>query len=351
MRAGPGKEVEALEDEAEPAVADAGQRVAVERRHVLPVEQVAPGGGPVEAAEDVHQRGLAAPRRTPDGHELAGGDLQAHAAERAHLHVPHVEDLGDVLDRDERSGHRQCPTRTAAAPVLPAGRPGVAGRPALSTPVSTASPGCSGPESTSVKVPSETPTVTCAGAGLPSRRTQRLRPPALASRRRRTPASAPAPVATGHPCRARAPPSQGGEHLRRRPEPERGVRHPEHVLPLRVDDGHVGGHPRTELEVRVGHVDHRVVGHDVLLRLRRVADLANRSAEALVREGVHDEGGLHPRLELAHVGLGDDGVHLHLLQVPGEGEDGRRRSDAATVCPTSTLREMTVPSMGERILV
>ncbi len=167
--------------------------------------------------------------------------------------------------------------------------------------------------------------MTCAGAGLPSRRTQRLRPPALASGADARPASAPGPIAARDPSRTRAAPPQGGEHLRRRPEAERGVGHPEHVLPVGVDDGHVGGHPRTELEVRVVHVDHRVVRHDVLLRLRRVADLPNRSAEALVGEGVHHEGGLHPRLELAHVGLGHGRVHLHLLEVAGEGEDGRGR--------------------------
>ena len=49
-------EVEALEDEADLAVAQVGELVLVDVAHVDAVEQVAPGGRRVEAAEDVHQR-------------------------------------------------------------------------------------------------------------------------------------------------------------------------------------------------------------------------------------------------------------------------------------------------------
>ena len=59
----------------------------------------------------------------------------------------------------------------------------------------------------------------------------------------------------------------------------------------------------------------------------------------------------HAGLQLAHVGLGDAGVDLHLAQVLGDVNSVGACSEAATVWPTSTLREMTEPSMGEMMVV
>jgi len=53
-------QLERLEDEPDLAVAHHRQLVLVEAAGVHPVEQVATAGGGVEAADDVHQRGLAA---------------------------------------------------------------------------------------------------------------------------------------------------------------------------------------------------------------------------------------------------------------------------------------------------
>ena len=79
---------------------------------------------------------------------------------------------------------------------------------------------------------------------------------------------------------------------------------------------------------------------------------ANVAVEALARERVDGERRVHAVLEPADVGLGDVGVDLHLAQVLGDREERPAPgSEAATVWPTSTLREMTMPSIGEMIVV
>src|SRR5947207_1567210 len=57
--AGPGDEVERLEDEPDLDVADRRQLVVVQVPDVHPVQQVEARCGQVEAADDVHQRALA----------------------------------------------------------------------------------------------------------------------------------------------------------------------------------------------------------------------------------------------------------------------------------------------------
>ena len=66
QRRGARDQVEALEDEPDLAVADIGELVVVEVADVDAVEQVAAARRDVEAADDVHQRRLAAARRAHD---------------------------------------------------------------------------------------------------------------------------------------------------------------------------------------------------------------------------------------------------------------------------------------------
>ena len=70
-RGGAGEEVEALEDEADLAVADGGECVGVEGGDVDAVEAGRAAGRAVEAAEHVHQGGLAGAAGAHDGDELA----------------------------------------------------------------------------------------------------------------------------------------------------------------------------------------------------------------------------------------------------------------------------------------
>ena len=113
QRRGPRHEVEALEDEADLAVAQVSELVLGDVADVDAVEQVAPGGGRVEAAEHVHQRPLAAARAAHDGHELAPRDAQRDAGQRADLdvlaqpvHALHVLHLDDRAPRAPRGGQR-----------------------------------------------------------------------------------------------------------------------------------------------------------------------------------------------------------------------------------------------------
>ena len=91
------QQVEALEHEADLPVPDQRQLVLRHPRDVLAVEEVLAAGRPIEAAEDVHQRGLAGPRRAGDGHELARLDVHVGAAQRAD------DDLADGVGLDEVS--------------------------------------------------------------------------------------------------------------------------------------------------------------------------------------------------------------------------------------------------------
>jgi hypothetical protein len=71
-----GDEVEGLKDKPELAVAQVGELVLVELVGVGAVDQVAPAGGDVEAAEDVHKGALATARAAHDRHEVAALDAQ-----------------------------------------------------------------------------------------------------------------------------------------------------------------------------------------------------------------------------------------------------------------------------------
>ena len=77
---------------------------------------------------------------------------------------------------------------------------------------------------------------------------------------------------------------QGQEHLGRRAESDGGVRHAERVRAPGNLNRHVGGHARLELELGIGHVDDRDVGHDVLDDDRLQADLPHLAHEVLGRD-------------------------------------------------------------------
>ncbi len=88
-------EVEALEDEADLAVAQVREVVLVELAGVHAVDQVAPGGGYVQAAEDVHECALATARAAHDRDEVAALDAQRDAAQRMHADRADAVGLAD----------------------------------------------------------------------------------------------------------------------------------------------------------------------------------------------------------------------------------------------------------------
>ena len=84
----------------------------------VPGQQVLAVGRPVEAAQDVHHRGLARAGRPDDRHELAGMDLEADVDEGRDLHPAHRVDPADLVERDDRSSSIVSrPAAEAAAPA------------------------------------------------------------------------------------------------------------------------------------------------------------------------------------------------------------------------------------------
>ena len=119
----PREQVEALEDEPDAAAPDAREGRLVLRRDVHRLEQVLPAGRPVEAAEDVHERRLARARRAHDGDELSLLHREADPAQRVHLDVAQVVDLGEVADVDDGLGHRATLLRSRGSAAARRRRP------------------------------------------------------------------------------------------------------------------------------------------------------------------------------------------------------------------------------------
>ena len=98
---GAGQQVEGLEDEADFLVADTGKLVVVQGADQLVVEPVIALGGRVEAADQVHESGLAGSGGSHDGYIFVGLDLERDAAQSADLLLgAHVVGLPQVLDYD-----------------------------------------------------------------------------------------------------------------------------------------------------------------------------------------------------------------------------------------------------------
>ena len=90
-------EVEALEHEADVALAELGALPLLQLSDLLPQQLVAARGGVVQEAEDVEQRGFAAARRPHHGDELAVLYFERDTVQREGLDVFRAEDFGEVL--------------------------------------------------------------------------------------------------------------------------------------------------------------------------------------------------------------------------------------------------------------
>ena len=101
-----GQQIEELEHEPDLPVANGGQ---LPRRGVLdhhPVELDRPFARRIQAAEDVHQGGLAAAGRADDRDELSFLDVQGHVVQRADFLLAEAVDLADVAEFDQGHGGR-----------------------------------------------------------------------------------------------------------------------------------------------------------------------------------------------------------------------------------------------------
>src|SRR4029079_4487698 len=91
----------------------------------------------------------------------------------------------------------------------------------------------------------------------------------------------------------------------RRHEPKRGIGHFEDVVPLRNDDGDIGGHAGLESQVLVVHTDHHVVGDDIVEGDWSQPDLTDRSCKGGTSIGVHRKCGFLALRHAADIRLAD----------------------------------------------
>ena len=101
------QQVELLEHEADLAVAQARQAVGVEALDRRAGEPVVAAGRPIEAADQVHEGGLARAGRPHDGDEIARLDVERHAVERHDAAGVEVVDPAEIARFDE--SHRRVP--------------------------------------------------------------------------------------------------------------------------------------------------------------------------------------------------------------------------------------------------
>src|ERR1700676_1746231 len=81
------KQIEALKDKSDLAVANVGKLVAVEARNICSIKQITPSRRAVEATENIHESRLARAARAHERDEFALLDVQRDTAHRAHLHL------------------------------------------------------------------------------------------------------------------------------------------------------------------------------------------------------------------------------------------------------------------------
>src|ERR671915_370367 len=109
--------MKALKDEADRAVAQLGQLAVGQLGDVATVDQHRPRCRPVEAAEQVHERGLARPGGPYDRDELPRGDAHAYAAQGGDLNPSLRVRRGDA-PRLERRAHPALPPADVQGPLL-----------------------------------------------------------------------------------------------------------------------------------------------------------------------------------------------------------------------------------------
>ena len=119
----PGQKVVRLEDEADRPAAHEREPVVAQLIDRLAVEDVQAGRRSVQAAQDVHHRGLAGARRPDDRQELAVGNVEIDVLKSGDLDLAEIVDAADFLEPDDRlargRAHRKPPP---PKPPPPAGR-------------------------------------------------------------------------------------------------------------------------------------------------------------------------------------------------------------------------------------
>src|SRR5688500_12087060 len=110
------EQVEALEDEAQLAVPDLRPLRFRQPPDLFAVQQVLAAAGGIEAAEDIHEGGLARTGRPHHGDVVAGIDPQADAPKRVDRLAGHAVLLAKV-DRLQKRAHVPALPATARRPT------------------------------------------------------------------------------------------------------------------------------------------------------------------------------------------------------------------------------------------
>src|SRR5665213_692588 len=95
------QQIEALEYEADLAIAQLGELLAVEACDIHIIQQVAAGRRPIQASQNVHHGGLARAARAHNRDEFAPANVQTHAGYGPDFHLTGDVDLGDVTQHDD----------------------------------------------------------------------------------------------------------------------------------------------------------------------------------------------------------------------------------------------------------
>src|SRR5205814_939928 len=95
------QQVKSLKDEANFAVANGGQLFFGQTRGLDSFQQVTTAGRFVEASQNVHEGGFAAPAGAHDGHELTAFNSQADPTQSVHASFAQVVIFVHIIDLDD----------------------------------------------------------------------------------------------------------------------------------------------------------------------------------------------------------------------------------------------------------
>ena len=101
------QQLEELEHDADVLTAPRRQLLLAHRVDAQPVDRDRPGGRAVDPRHEVENRGLAAPRRAHNRHELARADREIDAAQCRVVEAAHAVDLLDGGKLDQRRARRR----------------------------------------------------------------------------------------------------------------------------------------------------------------------------------------------------------------------------------------------------
>ena len=117
------QQLKILEDEADLAIANPRQPGFVEACHILAVEAIGARGGPVQASQDVQQRGLSRTGGADERDRLTAMDSQMDVIQRDDGLAAHLVGLADALQfQQRRAGSAHCRDSVPARSESPARR-------------------------------------------------------------------------------------------------------------------------------------------------------------------------------------------------------------------------------------